>query len=927
MKRFILITAAVLMQLQCLAWYPMVKNFSKEIYKGGAQNWSITQGEGGNMWFANSGLTEFDGREWSLHHASNMSSIRSVMYDAQTGRLYFGATDEVGYLYINSDNKVQYVSLKERIGFPLGEIWGIHKDAGCLWLRENNNMFRFDFKEAKRFYFTDKVAVSAMIGGRITIFVNNLGMMQMADDGQFRQIPGTGWLKDKRVCAILPHKDHMLIATANSGVYTFANGQLKEYETEFSRNLKENTIYCAESNGRHIAFGTVRDGVYIEDLSDGSSIHLNTQSGLLNNTVLSLYYSPDGNLWLGLDKGISLVELSGAEYRLFGNGNDFGAGYASEIFDSKLWLGTNQGLYVTEYIKGGRHQTDSDIRMIPSVKSQVWNLMKHDGRLFCCNDKGIDIIRNGITTHIAMNGAWKLEPLRNHPELLLGSSYDRLFLLSKNGGSWRFDKWITGFDDASKVFEEDADGYIWFSHWIKGLFRLKIDYDSGAVTENTYMSKGNGFPEDWGNTPMDINGRIIFHTADGFHCFDGYNGKAYPHEQMNSLFESAPAGTSIYVTDKKDFYFSSWTTQILSYSKDGHFVTDSLSLKHLASKRIPGFEDIRDIGDDMLLINTEDGFSLIRTEIVKNKAAGTDKSLYIKEISITQTEGDSVIFSSRSNSTCRKADIRLAHRHNSIKIKAKLPVYTTGSETQYSFYLEKYDKGWSKYSGTDTKEYTGLPAGKYVYRVKAKTSDCDTVYETSIAISIDTPWFLTWWALMLYALFLAGIVFLCRAAIKAYMNRKVRIMQMQLDFEHKALDLAASTMNVIRKNEILLEIDKSLSKVAEYMAEDRNKSLKILGRIRAEIKDNIQHDDIWQDFEGNFDIVYNDFLKRLGEKYPALTVTDKKMCTYLKMNLSSKEIAPLLNMTLRSIEMTRYRIRKKLGLSREDNLTEFLQKF
>ena len=211
--------------------------------------------------------------------------------------------------------------------------------------------------------------------------------------------------------------------------------------------------------------------------------------------------------------------------------------------------------------------------------------------------------------------------------------------------------------------------------------------------------------------------------------------------------------------------------------------------------------------------------------------------------------------------------------------------------------------------------------------MKARTSDCDTAYETSIAIDIDTPWYLTWWAIIAYALILTGIGFICRVAIKAYMNRKARIMQMQLDFEHKAQDLAASTMNVIRKNEILLEIDKSLSKVAEYMPVDRNKSLKILGRIRAEIKENIQHDDIWQDFEGNFDIVYNDFLKRLGEKYPNLTINDKKMCTYLKMNLSSKEIAPLLNMTVRSIEMTRYRLRKKLGLSREDNLTEFLQKF
>ena len=241
--------------------------------------------------------------------------------------------------------------------------------------------------------------------------------------------------------------------------------------------------------------------------------------------------------------------------------------------------------------------------------------------------------------------------------------------------------------------------------------------------------------------------------------------------------------------------------------------------------------------------------------------------------------------------------------------------------------LEKYDEGWSQYSSADTKEYTGLPAGKYTYKVKAKTSDSEKIYETQLGITIGTPWYLTWFAILCYLLIIAGLALLGQEVIRNYMRRKARIMQMKLDLDHKAQDLAASTMNVIRKNETLLSIDKNLAKVIEYMAEDRNKSLKILGKIRSEIKENIQHDDVWQQFEGNFDIVYNELLKRLGERFPNLTVSDKKMCAYLKMDLSSKEIAPLLNMTVRSIEMTRYRLRKKLGLRREESLTEFLQNF
>lgn len=927
MRQILLITAAVLIHIQCLAWYPVVKNFTKDTYKGGAQNWCITQGAGGNMWFANSRITEFDGTEWKLTSADNMTSIRSVMYDWEEDKLYFGATDEFGYITFDDQNRMKYVSLRDSLKTSFGEIWSIHKLDDTLWLRENNNIYSLNNKGVKQYSFSNKISVTSVIDGKLTIFVNEIGVLEYNENTGFNEMSGAEELRNKRVCSILDFDDNILFATANDGVFSLSNGLLNTYNTGFDKNLKEETIYCALSNDRHIAFGTVRNGVYIKDKHSDGYIHLNTQSGLQNNTVLSMYYTQNGNLWLGLDKGIDLIELSSPEYRVFGDGNFFGAGYASEIYDGKLWLGTNQGLYYAEYTPGRTDIKDQDIHMMRECRSQVWHLLKYDERLFCCNDAGIDIIKGKQITHIPVNGAWKLEQLRHYPDILVGSSYDKMFILRKIRGKWQIDKWIEGFEEASKAFEEDSDGYIWFSHWIKGLFRLKIDYQNGTISENLFMSKADGFPEDWGNTPMDINGRIIFHTARGFYCFDNYNGKAYTHEQLNSLFNGYPSGTSIYMTDDKDFYFSSGSAQSLCYSKDNLFIVDSLSLRHIASKRIPGFEDTRCIGKDMLLVNTEDGFSIIRTDEVKNRKERTDRNLYIKEISVTKANRDSIIFASRSDSACRKTTISLAHKDNSIRIKAKLPAFGSTTEAQYSFLLEKYDEGWSQYSSADTKEYTGLPAGKYTYKVKAKTSDSEKIYETQLGITIGTPWYLTWFAILCYLLIIAGLALLGQEVIRNYMRRKARIMQMKLDLDHKAQDLAASTMNVIRKNETLLSIDKNLAKVIEYMAEDRNKSLKILGKIRSEIKENIQHDDIWQQFEGNFDIVYNELLKRLGERFPNLTVSDKKMCAYLKMDLSSKEIAPLLNMTVRSIEMTRYRLRKKLGLRREDSLTEFLQNF
>ena len=109
--------------------------------------------------------------------------------------------------------------------------------------------------------------------------------------------------------------------------------------------------------------------------------------------------------------------------------------------------------------------------------------------------------------------------------------------------------------------------------------------------------------------------------------------------------------------------------------------------------------------------------------------------------------------------------------------------------------------------------------------------------------------------------------------------------------------------------------------------DDRAKALRRLQKIQADIRENIDHDDSWQKFEHNFDSVYETYLKRLRKEFPRLTGGDMRLCAYLKMNLSSKDIASMMNMSVRSVEMARYRLRQKLGLTRESNLSDFLQNF
>lgn len=146
------------------------------------------------------------------------------------------------------------------------------------------------------------------------------------------------------------------------------------------------------------------------------------------------------------------------------------------------------------------------------------------------------------------------------------------------------------------------------------------------------------------------------------------------------------------------------------------------------------------------------------------------------------------------------------------------------------------------------------------------------------------------------------------------------------DLEFKDQQLTSSTLNVIRKNEVLLNIKKSVLNLSKSI--DENLDAKNLKRktiqLLSQIDTNMEHDNDFEKFLNNFDQLHQDFFKKLELKYPLLTKNDKLLCAYTKMNLSAKEIAPLLNISIRGVEIAKYRLRKKMNLERSDNLTEIL---
>jgi hypothetical protein len=964
MKRtiFILLIQFIFLQSSVVAIHPTVRNYNRKVSMAGNQNWGIIQQKNDWMYFANNkGLLEFDGNRWSLYPIRNYTNVRSLYYDEQSDKIYAGAFNEFGYYERNEVGILQYHSLIDKLNLKernFNEIWHINKIENAIFFQGDKEIFRYKDNKIVRFSFQNKIDYSSVIENSLIISSIQDGI-SFLNGNLFMKFPNSEILKNKKVCAILPlDKNKILFVTDLNGIFMFNGDKIEPYKTDLDAFLSENQVFSATIRGSKIAFGTVRNGLVVKDLHDNSTIFSNTFSGLQNNTILSIAFDRKDNLWLGLDKGIDYVIINSPIYDLFGNSQLFGAGYSTLIKNNILYLGTNQGLYTTPYPVLNSPKP-LDVKLIPRMQGQVWSLSLIDNTIFCGSDHGAFIVNGNEVSQIqGVVGTWGFRPLRNKPDCILGSSYQGFFILKKIAGKWQFSNYLIGFNESGGMFEEDIEGHIWFSHWMKGIFKLTMNDSLNRFEKTEFFGISKGFPSNRDNTLYRLKDELVFSTQNGFFKYNSKVKRVEKDSKLEKLFGVPPHSMRLSETEKGDIWCSSYSFIGAAFvQKDKNYIVDSLSFGTLKSKLISGFEHFNFLNDSNIIVSTEDGFSWLNLSKISKRSKPFKVS--IRNVLLTN-EGDSIVSGYQAIQNSNQIP-EFNFNHNSIRFEYIAPEFRNEASVTYSYLLENFDNKWSTYSTFNQKEYTKLKKGTYTFKVRARSLLESETVETTFRFIILPPWYESTIAFVLYIILFIILVLKLLQVIKARSERGAREMEvkkeielkeqeirfetdakekrkeiielknqrLQYDLRHKSQELASSTMNLIRKNEILLEINQNLSKLATDINDksDPTNIVKKLLKMQNEIKQNIEHDNNWKRFAENFDLVYENYLKRLTESFPNLTISDKKLCAYLKMDLSSKDIAPLLNMSFRSVEMSRYRLRKKLELDREVNLSDFLQNF
>ena len=866
-------------------------SFPPREYQAQGQNWSVAQGGEGWVYFANSaGVLEYDGSRWELLPLPQHQVVRAVGF--ARGKVFCGGFAEFGFWEKNGLGAWSYRSLSQGLASEKAqteEIWHIHATEDYVLFQSFSTIFRYDYQKVVTLEPPDNLMFIYETGGRLLFQVLGKGLYELLPGNSFRFVEGSDIFAGTTVSTLIPLEEgQFLVGTDNQGVFHFRNGRFAPWDNPLNEKLKLTQLNkgLALKDGG-LAFGTILDGVFVLNPDGSLRFHLNQENGLQNNTVLSLLEDRDHNLWVGLDKGIDLVEIRSPLTYFSDHTGKTGTIYAASLFEGKLYIGTNHGVFYRDW-----PSVKDPFRLLEGTQGQVWELKVFDGQLLCGHNEGTFILKDGRATRISgITGGWKTLRHPSRPGLLVQGTYNGIVIFKKDGtGQWAFSHRVDGFLQPIRELVFDPDGNLWTVHAHKGLHRIRLDKDALRVAEIHRFSEDSGLPTQYNLHVFVVNDTLVVHSGSLFFTYRKETQRLDRIRRLKGIDLEGEA--RIIPGEGPDLFIS---------GEEGLGFLHGRDLYHLEVRLVPGYEKVVSLETGTYLFCLEDGgYALLRESDRPRLQMPVKAAPVLRTVERTGKNG--------------------------LRLFVACPQFTRKALFRYR--LKGYDSGWSGWSADGVKEYMNLPHGFYRFQAQSNFSGDTLTY----GFSVPPPWYASHWAVLIYILSAAGLVFgmerisnrrlkLQRRKLEAENQREREQDRLRLEIRSKNNELANTTMNLLRKNETLNKLKEALQKFPA--AENPNKELKNLLRL---IDGHITSNRDWELLEESFNNVHGNFFKKLKNEYPGLTPGDLRLAAYLKMNLSSKEIAQLLNLSLRGVENKRYRLRKKLGLPEDANLAEFMIK-
>jgi len=937
---------------------PEVNHYTTEETLAGAQTWDIIEDVNGNVYFGNeNGILKYDGEDWDLIHLENNSEVHALALGSD-GKIYVGGYTEIGVIETDSTGKSVYKSLNHLLPEQYNNfsvVWKIYQTRYGILFQSYEYLF---IKNGDTFSVIEpenSFGLSYYINNSFYIIEKGSGL-KVLSGGRLQTVSNAPIFSGDEIRLILPYKSNdLLIGSFSKGLFVLNENGLDKWNVELNRYVIDNNLYNGSVSGGNYIFGTVKNGVYIAD-RDGNIIqHLNRSKGLQNNTVLSHFNDSRGNLWLGLDNGIDYLKIS-LPITFLNHNFNIEAVYSSLVYRNKLYVGTNQGLFMKPMDELS-DPMDIEFEMVENSEGQVWSLMIVDDQLLCGHNYGAFRIEDNRAIKISgTDGVWNFFQLNDVDDYLFSGSYYGLVVYKKDHqGFWQQADTINLNKSLRRIIC-DNENNIWISHDYEGLYKVRLNDELDALASIDHFLDTAGLG---GNLPYSIHlfeNEFFVSTTLGNFTYDSTKNEFVPSDELNTFFKGLGKISFLKVDSRGNLWYTAeQNTGLFRLLEDGTYINIFTPFKQIRSLLKEGYENIFIYDNRNIFIGSLHGLIHYDPTIVKNFLAPI--STYIKKVTIHSNRRDSVLSYMGNKGT----DTNLAYLHNNLDFDWNTISFTyhcpdpeNAENIMYSYKLSGESDVWSEWTSSDTKEFNNLSDGDYIFEVRAKNIYNNISASDLYAFSIDPPFYRSVFAYIIYILLLLFMLLTGSFYLKrrfehirsteeekhaaAFQKKEERLKEEQLRAEreierleiekleasmkYKNKELANSTYHIIRKNKFLNSLKQELSKLSNEAKSDFVETE--LKKISKKIDKDISNEKNWAVFDRYFDEVHQKFLERLKEKHPGLSPKELRLSAYLRMNISTKEIAPLMNISIRGVEISRYRLRKKLDLERDDNLTQYL---
>ncbi|NLR80115.1 triple tyrosine motif-containing protein [Chitinophaga eiseniae] len=936
---------------------PQMINYSKSDYHAGTQTWDIKQDNRGMMYFANNeGMLTYDGSHWKAYPLPNKTIVRALAIDS-TDRIYAGGQGEIGYFAPGANGNLVYTSLRNLVPAAhskFADIWKIEIYKESVFFQASDRIFEYRNNTIR--VYPNEWMYLKRVGDKLYAQDKHNGLMLFKQQ-EWLPVNTSPKMNNLLISGMVDiGNDSLLISTQRNGLFFLYRDVIVKHQP-FIAGSNINTT--ARINAMGLVAGTLADGCIIFDLNGQIIQKISRAEGLQNNDVISVFLDKNQNLWVGLNNGISFIAYNAAIKFIAPNKSNEVSGHSTRIFNNELYIGTTDGAWYVPLAttSGDLSFSKGDFIHVKNSKSEVWRLDEVNNHILMGQHGGAALLQDHSSVTLSdSTGAWLFKPVSSvfPAHNVLVGTYTGLRMLTANQNKFTDAGQLEGNSESLRFLEIDNNNTIWASHPYRGVYKLQLSPDGKAISSRL-LTDSAGLPSALGNYVFKIKNRVVFATSKGVYEFDAATGRFIPSAFLSPIFGDMEIRYLNEDAEGNIWFCSGKTIGVVNFHQPSGSKPFTITwIPELTGKILLGFESIYPFNKENIFISSEKGMIHLNYEkYTTNKQVIKVLLGQVKAIG----KSDSILFGGyfhQRNATGYYQDeqeiFSLPKNYNSFHFEYSSPAYGLQNNIEYSYQLEGYDHQWSAWSAKSEKDYTNLPDGKYIFKVKAHDNLGHESAMVSYSFVVRPAWYKTTWAYLLYIALFLGVLYL----LNRWQERSLRRQQQRFDEEQQRLKyihqleleknekeiiklqneklaseihfknnaLADASMHLVERGDALVKVKDILAAV--YKKNGNNPEIKnALGLLNDVEKNN----DNWEQFAAHFDAINNNFLKKLKAAFPALTPTDLKVCAYLQLKLSSKEIAQLMAISVRGVEIKRYRLRKKLNLHTALSISDFLNEF